>query len=403
MFRVAKERKLLMWTVLLIALVQMPHIALMPAIDLIQSNVFTDKSVATIQTVMSLPNLISIFSGIFSAFLISRGIMSKKAVVLLGVALVSLTGIVAIIMHSQFWQLCAFSIVLGCGLGLYIPNSQSIMADSFPESERQMLTGLQFAFLNVGGILMSVFGGMLTTPARWYGGYIMLLMVIPVMILAAFSLPKGRMKTGIDGKREKSTKLPKDVYYYASIIFVFLLLYNVASSNISTHLASYSLGGTGTAGIVSAMLMAGGVASGLIFPKISPKLGDYSISAAFLILAVTFTMMNLFTSSLAMVYVAMFLAGMTLSMIVPQCVFKISNVVDRTNSATGMMLSSCVASGLGGFLSPVVFTNITTLFSDSTAFRFQFVGVAALVLAATYGAVTKRRSARVQSSSSIAA
>lgn len=393
MFKVARERRLLMWTMLLIAIVQMPHIALMPAIDLIQSNVFPDKSVATIQTVMSLPNLISIFSGVFSAFLISRGILSKKTVVLLGISLVGLTGVVAIIMHSQFWQLCSFSVVLGCGLGLYIPNTQSIMADSFPEDERQMLTGLQFAFVNVGGILMSVFGGMLTTPSRWYGGYIMLLMVIPVLLLAISALPKGRAVSVRDSKTTANTKLPSDVFYYAATVLIFLLLYNVSNSNISTHLADFGLGDTSTSGVVSATMMAGGVISGFVFPKISPKFGDYSISVGFAMMTITYTIMNIFASSLVMVYIAMLVTGMTLSMIMPQCIFKISNVVDESNSATAMMLSSCIASGLGGFLSPVVFTNITTLFSDSTAFRFQFTAFVALALTVFYTISTKRRKA----------
>lgn len=393
LLKVKKERRLLMWTIMLIAMVQMPHIALMPAIDLIQTRVFTDKSIATIQTVMSLPNLISIAFGVGASLLVRSGLLSKKTSVICGTGLVALTGVSAIFLHAHFWQLCMLSVMLGAGLGLFISNTQSIMMDSFPEDELQALSGVQFAFLNTGGILMSVVGGLLTTPKMWYGGYTVLLIVAPVTVLALFTLPKGRVAAPnkAAGKQGKAAKLPRDVYYYSMIVFIFMLVYNVASSNLSTHLAANQIGTAATAGVVSAVMMAGGVLAGLSFQRFSPKLGDYAISLSFAILAVTFTVMNLFPASITAVYVAMFFAGMTVSVVVPQSIFRVSSIVDATNSATATMLLSCIAAGLGGFLSPVLFTNLTSLFSAGTGFRFQFVAIVSLILGGVHASLTRRR------------
>ena len=60
-----KNKKFLMWSILLIAAVQMPNLALSPSINQIQTTVFPDYSLSTIQTTMQLPNLISPFLTIF--------------------------------------------------------------------------------------------------------------------------------------------------------------------------------------------------------------------------------------------------------------------------------------------------------------------------------------------------
>ena len=54
------NKKFLMWSILLIAMVQMPNLALSPGIHQIHQ-VFSDKSLSTIQTVMNLPSFISPF------------------------------------------------------------------------------------------------------------------------------------------------------------------------------------------------------------------------------------------------------------------------------------------------------------------------------------------------------
>ena len=55
---------------------------------------------------------------------------------------------------------------------------------------------------------------------------------------------------------------------------------------------------------------------------------------------------------------------------------------DPTNSAVTSVIISAIAPSTGGFLSPVVFTNLTNaLVPDSTAFRYRFVALCAFVIA----------------------
>lgn len=394
---VAKNKRLLMWTLFLIFMMQMPHFALSAGIDTIQKHVFTEQTLSTVQTVISLPNLLSVVSGILASVLVSFGIATKKNLTMSGIFIIAITGMIALILHTQFWQLILFSVLIGLGMGLFIPTAQSIMIDSFDEKERQLISGLQFSFINFGGILMSIAGGLLITFV-WYGGYIMLLAMLPVAILSIFALPQDKVRVSrhhnADNQRQRS-KLPSDVFYYSVTLFLFTLIFNVTMSNLPTHLESNQLGSAGTAGVVIAMTMAGGVLSGIFFDKLSLKLRDYMIPVSFIILFIGFTMLNVFSASLPLIFIAVFLIGTATSLCLPQCIFSTSNVLDPTNSALASTFLSCVAPGSGGFLSPVVFTNITqAIVRDSTSFRYQFVGIIALLAGIVYLFSTFRREKR---------
>lgn len=379
-----KNKKFLMWSILLIAAVQMPNLALSPSINQIQTTVFPDYSLSTIQTTMQLPNLISPFLTIFFAFLIGKGILTKRGTIIAGLFIVGFTGALAIVAHSQFWQFCLLSTVLGIGLSGYISNATSLIFDNFSDEERQYISGYQTSFINGGGIVMSLCGGALAGLV-WYGGYLMLLLAVPVAIIALFAIPRVKPRRDQTDKSagQPREKLHPDVFLYSASIFIFMLIYCVGGSNISTHLAP--LGSTALSGVATAIQMAGGVVCGLFFGTLSIKLRDKMMSLAFVAIFVGMMILSLFPDSVVMSFVGMFICGMAMSMMLPQCMFSTSRVVRESNSALATSLTSCIAPGFGGFFSAMVFTNIThALYGDSTVLRYRFVAVVALVMAVLF-------------------
>lgn len=405
-----KQKKLLMITILCISVIQMPFMALMPAIAGM-AQVFPERSLSEIQTAVSLSSLVSMVSALLSAILLTRGIISKKTAVISGLLMAIVTSIAAVFLHSQFWHLCAFSVMLGMSMGFFIPTTASIMFDSFNESELQRVAGYQTSFTNIGGIMMSAVGGILTTLV-WYGGYLAFFLMVPVAILAAVTLPGNKTSaksttstsrapsaTVAAGMPQKKVKLPAEVMYYAVLLFLFSMIFNVCGNNVSPYLAQNNLGNAATAGLASAIQMAGGVASGLIFSKLSAKFRDLVIPFAFLAIFVGFTILNVGHASLPVVFIGMFIVGSSLSMMVPQCMFSVSKSVDSSNSSAATTIVSCLAPGAGAFLSPVVLTNLTTVLGgDSTNFRFQFVAIVALLAGIVIALNTMRLEKRASSS-----
>ena len=383
MAKMSSKNRPLFTVIMVTSLIQMVLFALTPGIAKINAEVFPDLPLSAIQTAMMLPNLLSTVMALASAWVISINLMSKKACVVAGTAMIALTGLVVLVAHTQFWHLCLLSVLIGSGMGFYIAPSASIMFDRFNEEERCQTVGLQSSVINFGGILMSVGGGFLATLV-WYGGYLVLLLAIPVVILCALMIPndkKDRSAGHAGEEGRKKTKIPADVYYYGIISFFFLLLFNVCLTNLSNHLKASELGDTATAGIATAVQMAGGVCAGFFFNKLSIRFKDMLIPAAFILIFVSFTILNLGQHSLPLVFLGVFIVGTTMSIFVPQALFSTSNRLDASNSATATALVNCILPGLGGFLSPIVFTNLTTaLGGPSTGFRFEFVGIVSLAV-----------------------
>lgn len=396
----SKNKKMLMATLLIIALVQMPNLALTPSINQMVTTMFVDRDLKDVQNALAFMSFIGPISSLIAMFLINRGVLTKRHTVLTGLCLLSLTGVLAIFFHTQYWHLWMLSITLGIAQGFFVSNAFGLLADNFDEKEREQFTGLQSSFINGGGIMMSLLGGALASVV-WFGGYLVLLLGLPVAILGWFTIPRTKpVNVHKLSKVEKNPLNPK-VFYYAFVTLLFMMIYGVCGNNLSTHMSG--LGNTATVGVATAIQMCGGVVGGLFFRRLSEKLGDMLIPVGYMIVFVGFMLLSLFQNSLPMIFVSVFISGMSMSMLLPRCNLAVTGIVDSTNSATATAIATSVAPSLGGFLAPRVFTTITTsLYGGDTALRFRFVAIVALacglLLVAATAVMSKRsRSAQLGS------
>lgn len=365
----------------------MPGLALSPAINQISTTAFPDIPLGSIQTVLALASFTQPLSAVIAAFLINRRVVTKKIAIIFGLCLYVLNAVLAILFHTEFWHLIMLSIVLGISTGCVHPNMFGLLFDNFEVGERQVITGYQSALLNAGVISMSLVVGLLATFI-WYGGYLVLFVGLPAVFLVLFAVPNYWAPVTGRQKKKASGKLNPKIFYYCAIAFLFMMVYTVGGQNLSTHMKD--LGDSSTAGIGIALLMAGGVISGLFLNKLSILTGDYTLSFAMGALFIGFMMLSLFPGSLIMVFIAVFIAGSSLSIALPRCIFMVSTLAtDQSSSQTATALVSTVTPALGGFMSPVVFTNITTaLYGDSTVARYMFVSIVVLVMAIIVALIT---------------
>lgn len=386
--KLSKNKKMLMATLLIIALVQMPNLALTPSIQHMVETMFTDRSLKDVQNALAFMSFVGPISSLAAMFLLNRGILTKRHTVLIGLALLSLTGVLAIFFHTQYWHLWMLSICLGIAQGFFVSNAFGLLFDHFNDAEREKFTGLQSSFINGGGIMMSLLGGAMATLV-WYGGYLVLLLGLPVAILGFFTIPRTKRVNlhKLRGGKEKKTPLNPKVYYYSAVTLMFMMIYGVGGNNLSTHMAA--LGTTATVGIATAVQMCGGVVAGLFFRRLSERLGDLLIPMGYLFVFIGFMVLSFFQHSLPVILASVFVAGMSMSLMLPRCNLSVSTLCDSTNSATATAIATSVAPSLGGFLTPRVFTTVTTaLYGDSTVLRFRFVAVIALVFAVALTVVT---------------
>jgi len=380
--------KMLKLTILVIAMFQMPTLAISPAISKIMSQFGRD--LATVQTALQIPNLVSPFAAILASIIVAKakGRLPKKYVIIfgLGCIVVAATGIV--LFSSQFWTLYLWGALIGVSIGLFIPTTASLMMDSFDEDAVRVISGQQTSFINIGGIIMSILGGLLADMI-WFGGYLTFYFGVPIIILCIIYLPtKARIQaaaeqTSSDEPVEDKSKFNWNVAFYGFCIFFFMMCSNVSGPNLSVYVIDQlKIGTSSTTGYISAVQMLGGACSGMLFSKLSSKLRDYMIPMAFLTLCIGFTVLGT-ASSLVMIFIGAFLTGSAMSMCMPQCMFSISLYVDEHSSTFANAISSSIAPSLGGFLSPVIFTPLTTaLFGEAVSSRYLFLSCVTLVLCA---------------------
>jgi len=405
-----RQKKRILLTIMVVAFIQMPGLALTPGINQIKTTAFSEYSLGAVQTALAFSALAQPVAAFTAALLINRRLVTKKAVIVFGLFLLAATGLLALVMNTEFVHLIMLSIMLGIATGLFISNMFGLIFDNFDPVERQSVVGWQTSVINAGGIIMSLMGGLLARY-MWYGGYIMLLVGLPAAILAIIAVPgkqeraqetqaeakaeveaEAEAEAKAEAKKKMSGRTAKDrlnprIFYYCGAASLFMMTYSVCGSNLSTHIAG--IGGTATAGIAIAIQMGGGVVSGLFFSKLSKRAGDYSLSFALCAVFAGYMLLSLFASSLALVFISVFIVGMALSIMLPRCIFMVSTLsADKPATATATALVSVVSPSVGIFLSPIIITNLTTaLFGESTSARYRFTGVlvlaAAIIIAAT--------------------
>ncbi len=413
-----KKKTLLMWTILLIALIQMPGLALTPAINMIQTQVFPKRSLAEVQTAMAWTNLVSPVMSVVAAVFINKRIFTKKGVVIAGLLLLSLTGLLANFFNTQFWNLSMLSIILGMATGLFMTNAFGLLFDNFGDQERQVIAGYQTSCINLGGIVMSLLGGVLATE-MWYGGYLILLIGLPIAVFAYFTVPHyaspAAEETG-DRKRRTLIELLINVihyiknnmriFYYSALAFLFMIFYYVGGNNISAHIQQNipDVNDAAMAGIAVAVQMGGGVVSGLFFSRLSEKYKDMVLVLACALMFFGTMILSIFASSLVTIFIGAFISGMSLSLMLPRCIFAVSTLVDKSTSATATVIVSSVAPSLGGLFSPQVFTRLeSAIFGDATATRYIVASCAVLIFGLIIAAVTLRRRRPTHGSADLAA
>ena len=373
----ANSKKMLKLTILVIAMFQMPTQAISPAIARIVAQF--GQELVVVQTALQIPNLVSPFASIIATIILNRsnGRVSKKAAILFGLSCIVVAATGMVLYSNAFWTLYLWGALVGVGIGTFIPSTFSLIMDCFDDEERRSITGLQTSFINIGGIIMSVLGGILADVV-WYGGYLTFYLGLPIIAMCAIFLP-GRKNAADAVVPEKAatgekSKFNWNVAFYGVIIFFFMMMSVVSGSNISVYVIDQlGLGTAGTVGIITAVQMFGGVVSGFAFRKTSARCKDYTVALAFMLLFIGFGLLGL-ARSLPLIFLGAFIAGGAMSWCVPQCIFSISLYVDEKSSTFASTIASSIAPSLGGFLSPRVFTTLTTaLFGVSISSRYLFM------------------------------
>lgn len=351
---------------------------------------FPEYSMTTVMLIATIPGLLQIFPSLFYGKLANR--FSKRGLLMTGLILFLIGGIMPFFLSNLF-AIIAFRGILGLGVGITLPLSIDIITGFFEGRERDFLIGFGTSTVAcIGAIFFQVVGGMLADAYGWNYGFLVYLFPIWILAITFLFLPEPkRHEVPNASLKDVLFKAPKTVYGFTLGQIIYTAFVFGYVTNISIIIQMEGLGNATEAGLAISLFTTGPLLTGFIFGRLRAMWPNLTVP-----LGVFFTAIGILwcstASSLSMIFIASFLGGMGLGIVIPGVLARVSEL---SNLAKGISFVGIAASGqgLGGIISPYMYANILGMFGlegGRSTLLVASIGLAALAI--VWGIVATRKS-----------
>lgn len=370
------SKKTIKLAILFYSLVQIGAICITTILARV-AELFPGYSITTIQFLATCASVIIIFMSLLTGKLAQY--IAKKYLALFSASMFIVSALGGFYFHASLILLFVWQIILGIGIGILVPLGTSLIADYYTGEERSGLMGLQSAFISIGGVVLSLLSGALAS-IEWYYSYLALLLIIPGFLLLLFGLPTDHPQRRTVSQGASSRVSGRVVLLYGTAAFLFMMFYNVFSTNLAIYLKERGITDSVYSGIATSVFMQSGAIAGIMFKRFKRLLGERVIALGFFNLSVGGIITGLGTSFL-LILAGAFIAGFSLSIVMAQVVISIAEK-EKPAVVTMSIAINMAINNLGAFLSPG-FTKLTGLVmnSERAADRYLLVGLASALAA----------------------
>ena len=246
----------------------------------------------------------------------------------------------------------------------------AIICDCFEGDQRNQMMGFQSAFISGGAMVFTLIGGWLSRFG-WRATYLAFLLLIPCFIIAAICLPKGN----IDKKSSEteSGKMPGILWFMVAISFIFLVFQNAFNTNVSLYVNEAGLGDAGKASIATSVYSFAGMITGCLLQFIMKKLRNFTISFAFVSVALGFVL-TFIGGSIVMVVLGGLFVGVGFAAYTPSANCLVSDHMAIGQRSVGIAILSC-STHVGEALSPIIVNNLSGIFAPTVRVKFIVTAV----------------------------
>ena len=205
--------------------------------------------------------------------------------------------------------------ILGIAVGMSMTIVITLIADYFEGQERQKFTGIQVAFMSLGGIVLVSLGGLLA-DISWrfpFAIYILSLVFLP---LAIFNLYEPKVEKR-DQHQAAQIKSPPIVWLLIINIMIMWILFFILPVHLPFYLKAMGVEKNAMIGFAVAMSTLLSAASSFSYAKIKGRLSYYSVFfLGYLIMAIGMAL-TAWASTFIGVLVAMMFTGFGIGMMIP--------------------------------------------------------------------------------------
>lgn len=370
--------------ILLTSFVMMSYMGISPVLASIAEE-FPNVNQSLIQMIITLPSLLTLVTTLIAGKLVT--VVYKKTLTLIAIALYIIGGLLPIFFNSSVYFLLFCSGIMGLGGGFLSTTIAGIVCDYYEGDSRNMLMGVQGAFIALGAMTFTMLGGILSAFG-WRSVYFAYFLLIPVFITVYICLPTGKLERAEDGKTR--SKMPSYVFFMCTIGFLFYIFQNVFNTNISLFMMETGMGSDQTASLATVAGTVAGICGGIMASRMMKLLGKYVIAAAMALVGAGMLVTYL-ASTLPLVFVGGAMVGYAFSTFAPACTCFISDKVDLTQRSMAIALMNA-STNLGAAVSPIVVNAATGVFSTTVRARFLVSAIAfALVIVVSMAKVLREK------------
>jgi MFS family permease len=369
------NRTLLKFVVLSVSILVMGATALSPALANI-SEAFKDASAQTIMLLVSLPSITMVLASLVFGKLTDY--LSRRGIFFLGIVLFLVGGLTPYFMNDLNMILVMRG-VFGLSIGVIFPLSVLLITDFFEGNERETVMGLQSIFMNIGGIVFPLLGGLLCATG-WHNTFLAYAIGIVLFLFVYAYLPEpAKVKQVVEqGGLSEKVPVPGKVYFLEFVYLIYCLLYFVFFINIANQIVGENLGNAASAGLAVTVFTLGGLLTGLVFGKIAQMLKDLVIPVGWLVTGIGMAILS-GVHDFNLILVGCFIGGIGFTITCPAFFVALSVASPPSRVAFSIALASVVG-GIGQFAAPFVFDTISGLFGQGSG-RFP-LSVSAIALVA---------------------
>ncbi|MBQ9881934.1 MAG: MFS transporter, partial [Synergistes sp.] len=344
--------------------------------DILKS--FPGLTLQVAQLLVSTPGLFVMLAGFISPLL--ARVLPKRVIIIMGLSIILITTPLGLLFHDNIVLLFIWRAMLGFGVGMFNPIIMAAVSDNFTGSKRASLIGTSASAQNVGAIIMTVVGGIIAAFG-WYNMFFIHLLTVPAILLSSLFVSNAKpvRAASDDPKTKKSSGglraagLDGITLIFSLIQFILLFMHNATATNLSVLMAENGITDTAVVGIVSSVVLVGGIVSGILFAIFNRFLKKFTIPLGFMLYCISFFGLAL-SKTLPMFIVFAFVGGVSFAFIAAQV---LNSVVENKKPHQFAFANACVSifGSVGAFTCSFLTPVIAAIFnSEEAKYRMFFFG-----------------------------
>jgi MFS family permease len=327
------------------------------------AKVFPDSPPTLIQTILTIPSLMSIPISLLSGILASY--ITKKHMVVFALSCELVGGLVPVFVHNTIYSLFVSSALIGIGQGFLISVGAAIVAQNFSGVQRGTVMGFNQVASSLGIAGLTILTGYFSISG-WYRAYLVYLLVIPIIVLTIIFLPRGQKDVKLVGKGVGLSGLAKVFtpgMIYLSIMCFFLGLFNFAFYiNIGMSITTKGLGDASAIGVATSLNPILTIVIGLLFGALIRITKKFTLALAMIILALAYFVLTS-AQSLTVIAIGGAIFGIGSGIQQASSIYYLMESVEKNASALAIAVAMTFIS-LGVAVSPVVVNSIAGRFGE---------------------------------------